>query len=194
MAWVVGLGNPGRRYAGTRHNVGLDLLLRLGERWRAKPAERGSAFEAMRGRVEGRVVTLVAPLTYMNRSAEGVAAFERASGEAVVARETLVLCDDVYLPVEALRLRAKGSTGGHLGLLSMERYFGTRAYARLRLGIGGTASEPLPDHVLSRFGREERTLVEECLDRAEEAAEAWLLEGVQAAMNRFNRRRKEDRS
>lgn len=192
--WIVGLGNPGPRYAGTRHNVGLDLLLRLTERWRARPAERGSAFQAFAGSVGGETVTLVAPLAYMNRSGEGLAAYERTTGTAIEPAQTLVLCDDVYLPAGTIRLRARGSTGGHLGLLSVEQHFGTADYPRLRLGVGETASEALPDHVLSRFAPAEREEIEAALDRAEEAAEVWVREGVEAAMNRFNRRSKEEQS
>lgn len=192
--WIVGLGNPGPRYAGTRHNVGLGLLLRLTERWRARPAERGSAFQAFAGSVGEQPVTLLAPLAYMNRSGEGLAAFERATGHALEPASTLVLCDDVYLPAGVIRMRARGSTGGHLGLFSVEQHFGTTEYARLRLGIGETASEELPDHVLSRFTAAERQEIEAALERAEEAAEVWVREGVRAAMNRFNRRLKEEQS
>jgi PTH1 family peptidyl-tRNA hydrolase len=174
--------------------VGLELLLRLVERWRARPAERGSAFQAFRARVGEREVTLLAPLTFMNRSGEGIAGYERTADCTVVPAEALVLCDDVYLPVGALRLRARGSTGGHQGLHSVERHFGTAEYARLRIGVGEAASEALPDHVLSRFTSEEREAVEETLERAEDAAETWVREGVDAAMNRFNRRGKEESS
>ena len=192
--WIVGLGNPGTRYRGTRHNVGLDLLLRLVERWRGKPADRGRAFEGFRAEVGGHSVVLLAPLTYMNRSGEGLAAYQTTSGLVMEPEATLVLSDDVYLPVGALRVRASGSTGGHLGLLSVERFFGGSSYPRLRIGVGAVRSEELPDHVLSGFEPEEREALEEALDRAEQAVEVWVQEGVGAAQNRFNRRLKEDRS
>jgi len=192
--WIVGLGNPGTRYAGTRHNVGLDLLLRLVERWRGRPAERGRAFEGFRAEVADREVVLLAPLTYMNRSGDGLAAYETASGRRLESEATLVLSDDVYLPAGALRLRGRGSTGGHLGLLSVERFFGSANYPRLRVGVGGTGSEELPEHVLSGFGPAEREAVDEALRRAEEAVEVWVRDGVEAAQNRFNRRLKEEHS
>lgn len=192
--WIVGLGNPGTRYAGTRHNVGLDLLVRLVERWRGRPAERGRAFEGFRAEVAGREVILLAPLTYMNRSGDGLSAYETASGRRLEPEATLVLCDDVYLAAGVVRVRARGSTGGHLGLLSVERFFGSAGYPRLRVGVGATSSEELPEHVLSGFEPEEREAMEGALDRAEEAAEVWVRDGVEAAQNRFNRRLKEEHS
>ena len=100
--WLVGLGNPGPRYAGMRHNVGHDVAYRLVDRWKAKPTARTAAFEAYRARVPGgagRELAIVVPLLYMNRSGEALAAYQADAGERVVVEETLVVCDDIYLPV-----------------------------------------------------------------------------------------------
>ena len=189
--WVVGLGNPGIRYAGTRHNVGHAVVLRLVDRWRARRTAREPAFEAFRAALPGRAgrtVTLLMPLAYMNRSGEALGAYESWSGERLVAGETLVLCDDIYLPVGEIRIRPQGTTGGHRGLESVERRFGTLEYPRLRIGVGAAPGEQLVDHVLSSFEEAEREALVESLERAAEAAEIWAVEGAVAAMNRFNRR------
>jgi len=195
--WVVGLGNPGRRYAGTRHNVGHALVERLVERWRAEPYARQRAFRAWRAAVGGpggepaSAVTLIAPQAYMNRSGEALAAFAAATGERPLAAATLVACDDVYLPAGALRLRSRGSTGGHRGLASVQEFFGTPEYPRLRLGVGQAPGEELVEHVLSGFDEHDEQCVREALERAADAVETWLREGILAAMNRFNRRVRE---
>ncbi len=193
--WVVGLGNSGRRYAGTRHNVGQAVVLALVERWRAQPAASAPTFRAWRGRPAGAAggdeVALVVPLAFMNRSGEALADFEARTGARVAPADALVVCDDVYLPVGQLRVRPSGSTGGHRGLASIETRFGTADYPRLRVGVGAASGEDLADHVLSRFSASEEEAVREALVRAGDAVETWVREGVLAAMNRFNRRVRE---
>ena len=148
--WLVGLGNPGSRYDRTRHNVGFDVARRLVERWRAKSEARTRAFAAWRARVPGgagREVAIVEPLLYMNKSGEAIAAYEAARGERVLPAESLVVCDDIYLPLGAIRLRARGTTGGHNGLASVQAHFGTADYPRLRIGVGhagGRAADSRP--------------------------------------------------
>lgn len=189
--WLVGLGNPGSRYDQTRHNVGFDVARRLVEQWRAKPLGRTQAFEAWRARIPGgagREVTIVEPHLYMNKSGEAIAAFEAAIGERVAPAESLVVCDDIYLPLGAIRLRARGTTGGHNGLASIESHLGTADYPRLRIGVGHANGEALVDHVLSRFDETERKAVDAALGRAVEACETWARDGIVAAMNRFNQR------
>jgi PTH1 family peptidyl-tRNA hydrolase len=189
--WIVGLGNPGPRYAGTRHNVGLDLLLGLTERWDAEPLARARQFEAYRARLDDREIHLIAPLSYMNRSGSALAAFESWQGERPDPSRTLILCDDVYLPLGSLRLRARGTTGGHKGLASIEEYIGTPDYARLRIGVGGVSPDELTEHVLSTFDESEIEPIKDALERAELAVEVWAREGIDSAMNRFNRSSKE---
>ena len=193
--WLVGLGNPGPRYAGTRHNVGHDVAHLLVERWKAKPVARTEAFGAWQARLPGgagKQVAIVVPLLFMNRSGDALAAYERAIGERVAPEETLVVCDDIYLPVGVIRVRPQGSTGGHNGLQSVQEHFGSDGYARLRIGVGNAAREELVDHVLSRFDPAEEEAVRTSLDRSVEAAETWAREGILAAMNRFNQRVREE--
>ena len=193
--WLVGLGNPGPRYAGTRHNVGHDVAHLLVERWKAKPVARTEAFDAWQARLPGgagKQVAIVVPLLFMNRSGDALAAYERAIGERVAPEETLVVCDDIYLPVGVIRVRPQGSTGGHNGLQSVQEHFGSDGYARLRIGVGNAAREELVDHVLSRFDPAEEEAVRTSLDRSVEAAETWAREGILAAMNRFNQRVREE--
>lgn len=189
--WIVGLGNPGPRYAGTRHNVGLDVLLGLVDRWGAEPLARAPQFEAYRARLDDREIHLIAPLSYMNRSGAALAAFESRQGERPDPDRTLILCDDVYLPLGSLRLRARGTTGGHNGLASIEEYIGTPDYARLRIGVGGVSPEELTEHVLSTFDESEIESIKDVLERAELAVDVWAREGIDSAMNRFNRSSKE---
>ena len=186
MALVVGLGNPGPGYARTRHNVGWRVLERLVGRWDARPAARHDAWQAWRAERRGRTVDLMAPLTYMNASGEALAAWRDRHG--LDPAEMLVVVDDVYLPVGSLRMRVAGSSGGHRGLESLEAVVG-REFARLRVGVGAAAeAAALREHVLDEFDEDERTLVDEAIERAADAVECWLDEGALAAMNRFNRR------
>ena len=189
--WIVGLGNPGPRYVGTRHNVGFDVLLRLVDRWGAREIARTKEYLAFEAEVEERRVELIQPLSYMNRSGRSLAAYEAATGERPAAADVLIVCDDIYLPVGTIRARAKGSTGGHRGLESVEEYLGEKEYPRLRIGVGQASGEELVDHVLSEFEESEREALEDSLERSTKAVEVWVREGIESAMNRFNRRSKE---
>ena len=187
MAVVIGLGNPGERYDGTRHNVGFRVVNRLVARWRARPSGTTPTFWSWGAEVEGRAIHLLMPRTYMNRSGEALEAWREARGLA--AEELLVVADDVYLPVGMIRLRAEGSSGGHLGLESIERALPGRGFARLRVGVGTAGDgEALKEHVLERFEETEEQLVEQTIEQAADAVEVWALEGTIAAMNRFNRK------
>jgi peptidyl-tRNA hydrolase, PTH1 family len=184
---VVGLGNPGERYAGTRHNVAWRVLGTLADRWRATDASVAELYAARRARVAGGLVELMEPLTFMNLTGEAVERWVRENQGP--PEDLLVVSDDVYLPVGALRLRASGSSGGHRGLESVEAALGTRGFARLRIGVGAAESgAELREHVLEAFSPEERPLVDETVVRAADAVECWVAEGIGTAMNRFNRR------
>jgi PTH1 family peptidyl-tRNA hydrolase len=178
---VVGLGNPGADYEGTRHNVGFAVAARLRDRLGAKPLETTPRYAAW-ARDELVVLT---PLTYMNLS--GAALEEFGERHGLEAADLLVVVDDVYLPLGALRVRARGSDGGHNGLASVAASLGTDDYARLRIGVGRGDLE-LRDHVLSGFAPEEGETLTGALDAACEASLLWAREGVIAAMNRFNAR------
>lgn len=186
MPLVVGLGNPGARYAHTRHNAGWDVVERLVERWRAAPLESTPEYRAWRAAPAGREVDLWVPLTYMNASGEALRVWRER--HAFEPAGLLVVVDDVYLPLGRLRLRTSGSSGGHNGLESLEAEIGSRDWSRLRIGVGAAAnSAELKDHVLDAWEPEEREVIEPALVRAEEAAECWCLDGPMQAMNRFNR-------
>jgi PTH1 family peptidyl-tRNA hydrolase len=183
---VLGLGNPGRRYARTRHNVGWRVVESLAERWRAAPGEATEAYRSWRAEARGREVDLLVPLTFMNRSGEALAAWR--SRNPFDPGGLLVVTDDVYLPVGIVRLRARGSSGGHRGLESIEAMLGHRDYARLRIGIGETESARLREHVLDEPEGEESEAYKRAVRLAADAVECWLDEGILAAMNRYNRR------
>lgn len=187
MPAVLGLGNPGARYARTRHNVGWWVLDLLAGRWNAVPGEDVREYRSRVAVVGGREVHLVQPLTFMNLSGEALAAF--CERHAETPEDVLVVADDVYLPVGTVRLRARGSSGGHRGLESLESAVGHAGYARLRIGVGSAGSTAeLREHVLEEFDTQELEAAEEAVRVAADAVECWLAEGILAAMNRFNRR------
>ena len=187
MRLVVGLGNPGGRYAGTRHNVAWQVLDELARRWRATEVGTTPVYAVRQATVAGDTVALMQPLTFMNNAGDAVEAWQQ--GPQGPATDLLVVGDDVYLQVGMMRLRARGSSGGHRGLESIERAMGGRDFARLRIGVGAAeSSEHLREHVLAGFTADERTQIDETVVKAADAVECWATEGVLAAMNRFNRR------
>ena len=186
MALVFGLGNPGGRYARTRHNVGWRVVERLAKRWSAVPAETRAEYRGWTAASGGRSLDLMVPLLFMNRSGEALAAWRERQGLDIGS--LLVVADDVYLPLGYLRLRVLGSSGGHRGLASIEASLATREYGRLRIGIGEAVGAALREHVLAEPTDGERDSVEQAVDLAAEAVECWASEGMLAAMNRFNHR------
>jgi peptidyl-tRNA hydrolase, PTH1 family len=184
---IAGLGNPGREYDGTRHNVGFALLNRLGERWGAGwQVERAARARLARVRLPQGQVILCQPQTYMNLSGEAVGWVQQFY-KTPLAR-TLVVVDDANLPLGQIRMRPSGSSGGHHGLDSVERHLGGRVYPRQRIGIGRQhpSAREITGHVLGRFDREELPVLERVLDRAVEQVECWLDRGLETAMNQFN--------
>lgn len=186
MKLIVGLGNPGRKYRDTRHNVGFTIVEQLAGRYagafESAPAE--ALVAKLRTLGDGGTL-LVKPLTMMNAS--GFAVSEIARYYRVAFEDILVVADDVNLPLGRLRARPGGSAGGHNGLRSIIEQLGTQAFARLRVGIGrGDPRRDLADYVLGGFDADERTLVTEAIGRAADATEVFVAEGVQAVMNRFN--------
>jgi PTH1 family peptidyl-tRNA hydrolase len=189
---VVGLGNPGKRYARTRHNVAWRVLDELAARGTAPSARSEATYHARRTSLGGHEVELLQPLTYMNASGEAFAAW--AGEHPLEPAGFLVVTDDVYLPLGLIRLRTGGSSGGHRGLESLEAAIGHPGFARLRIGVGeAEGEEGLREHVLDEFSPEETPVIEAAIRHAADAVECWLEDGMLAAMNRFNRRvRKED--
>lgn len=191
MSLVLGLGNPGARYAPTRHNIAWHVLDVLAARWGGVEGERTSEYRTRVASVRDRDVVLLQPLTYMNRSGEALAAWRQQHG----LERLLVVSDDVYLPLGALRLRTKGSSGGHRGLESIEAALDSHEYDRLRLGVGAAEdAERLREHVLEEFEPFEQPLLVRTVDEAANAVECWLTLGTTAAMNQFNRRVSEEES
>ena len=182
---VLGLGNPGPDYAKTRHNIGFWCVNRLadGHRFAAWwPSQRAMVTE---GTLAGQAVVLVKPLTFMNLSGQAVKPLMARYG--VGLDDLLVVYDDLDLDVAALRLRPRGSSGGHKGVQSIIDTLGSQDFARLRLGIGRPVHGDPVDYVLSPFSLDESIAMDRTLARAEEAVVCWLNEGVEAAMNRFNK-------
>jgi PTH1 family peptidyl-tRNA hydrolase len=181
---VVGLGNPGDQYARTRHNIGWMVLDRLAERagWSGRGRTR-DASAITGGRFRGLDLLLAKPLTYMNDS--GIAVRKVLAREHAPLSEMLVVVDDFALPFGRLRFREGGGPGGHNGLGSIIDELGTEKFSRLRIGIG-EPGRGFVDHVLSTFAPDERLRLDELLDAAADAVEAWAREGTSKASNRFN--------
>lgn len=187
MKLVVGLGNPGNKYEGTRHNVGFAAVDILAARhfvqWEAAPRGAG----ALVGRWRAADVVLAKPLTFMNLSGAAVAALLQFY--KIELPDMLVIVDEVQLDTGRIRLRPEGSAGGHNGLKSIIESLGTGAFPRLRIGVGrGDTRRDLADHVLAKFDAEERPIIDEAIGRAADASEAFVAEGMAGAMNRFNRK------
>ncbi len=191
MKLVIGLGNPGPEYEGTRHNVGYRVVEELARRGKVRLARSpGAPALVAEARVAGARLRLAKPTTFMNVSGEAARALTRRDGFA--PDEVLVVLDDTALPLGKLRLRAGGSSGGHNGLESVLGALGTEAVPRLRVGIGARGGGDLADYVLARFGRQEIPAVEEATARAADAVALWARVGTEAAMNRVNAKAKQD--
>ena len=184
---VVGLGNPGRRYEGTRHNVGFDVVDQLAKAHHADWESAPRGVEALVARWRAADVVLSKPLTFMNLS--GGAIVGLLQFYKVELADLLVVVDDVNLELGRLRTRSTGSAGGHNGLKSAIEQLGTEEFARMRIGVGrGDARRDLADHVLTKFDRDEREDVEAAVARAAEAIELFVAEGIGPVMNSYNRK------
>jgi PTH1 family peptidyl-tRNA hydrolase len=184
---IVGLGNPGREYAHTRHNAGFMVLDQLAEHWKARWArEKKFVSRVAKADRNGERLILCEPETFMNASGEAVGAL--ATFYRVPVDRLLVVVDDADLPLGEIRLRARGSSGGHHGLESIEQHLATREFARLRIGIGRgqTTVRQITGHVLAEFNRPERDLMDKVVARACDQVECWTQDGILQAMNRYN--------
>jgi PTH1 family peptidyl-tRNA hydrolase len=184
---IVGLGNPGREYRDTRHNVGFMVVDEIAKRhdltMAMAPSQVPDAFIAKKFGAEPLLVAK--PLTFMNRSGDAVAVLARYYD--IAAGDLLVVVDEVALPFGRLRARARGSAGGHNGLKSVVERLGTTEFPRLRLGVGrGDARRDLADHVLSKFEADEQSALGEFIARAADAAEMFAAEGIAKVMNTYN--------
>ena len=183
---IIGLGNPGKDYDGTRHNIGFAVVDAFARRHGIAVTKRD--YQALNG--DGRIgetrVYLMKPQTFMNLSGQSVAAFLRM--KPLETADIMVVTDDISLPLGRLRLRAEGSAGGHNGLKSLIAHLHGQAFPRLRFGVGAPRNPAVQiDFVLGRFGKSEQAEVDDGIERAVAALELWLSEGIQPAMNQFNR-------
>jgi PTH1 family peptidyl-tRNA hydrolase len=188
---ILALGNPGDEYEHTRHNVGWWLIDHLADVWRFEGWRKDGNSRVAPGLVGRHRVRLVKPQTYMNLSGAALRPYLRRESWNPAA-DLLVVVDEVALPVGTYRLRANGSAGGHNGLKSVEGALQSQDYPRLRIGVGPPPGRErrgdLAEYVLSPFRKGEAAEVRELLPRMAEATEAWLTDGIEPAMNRFNRR------
>jgi PTH1 family peptidyl-tRNA hydrolase len=189
---VAGLGNPGPRYDGSRHNVGFEVVEELARRWKAGALRFDRDYEALVGEAQppaGRVL-LLKPMTYMNLSGRSVSAVVRFY--KLDPGSLMVVYDDLDLTVGQVRIRAGGSAGGHKGMADVISAVGSPDLARVRIGIGKVHRAETVDHVLSRFAPDEREDIEQAVRTAADAVECWVAESIDVAMNRFNRRPSRD--
>jgi PTH1 family peptidyl-tRNA hydrolase len=190
MKLIVGLGNPGPRYADTRHNVGWRVAEELAGRLQAGPWKEKFSAAVTEAIFGGQKVAIARPLTFMNLS--GAAVRQLTDFWKLTLEDLLVVLDDMAIESGRIRLRPDGSDGGHNGLASVIAHLGDERFARLRVGIGpAPPADQHVDFVLSTFTSEEQPIIEEAIRRAADAAQCWITEGPQAAMNRFNRGKEE---
>ena len=182
---IVGLGNPGRKYAGTRHNIGWDAVTALSDAFNIPLKTKEWKGISGRGTIAGQKVILVQPQTFMNASGECVRAY--MDFYKIPAERVLIICDDISLEPGNLRLRVKGSAGGHNGLKSIIAQIGTSVFPRLRLGVGEKPfGWDLADHVLARFPKELEPVMRDVMARVVEEIPVYVTEGPEAAMSKFN--------
>lgn len=188
MYIIAGLGNPGKEYVNTRHNVGFDVIDALADKYNISVLELRNKALVGKGIIQGQKVILVKPLTYMNLSGESIRPivdYYKSDAE----EELIVISDDISLPPGGLRVRKKGSAGGHNGLKNIIKQLGTENFKRVRMGVGEKPKAyDLADWVLGHFGQEDRKAVDEAAAKAVHAVELILTDGVDAAMNEFNRK------
>src|SRR3954470_20232187 len=185
MKLIVGLGNPGDKYKNTRHNVGFEVAATMAKHFATATPRASFQGEIVEATIAGQKALLLTPLTYMNASGQSVLAardFYKVENEDI-----LIVCDDFALPLAKLRLRPKGSSGGQKGLEDILRRLGTEELPRLRIGVGiPPPGRDAAAYVLSRFTKDEQPEIATAIDRAAEAAVAWIELGIETAMNRYN--------
>lgn len=186
MYLIVGLGNPGEKYIGTRHNVGFDVIAQIAEKYDIKIDYIKHKAICGKGMIEGNKVLLAQPLTYMNRSGDSI--IELIKYYKISQEELIIIYDDISLDIGQLRIRRKGSAGGHNGIKSIINRLGTQEFNRIKVGVGNKPKEwDLADYVLSRFTDKEAVLISEAVDKAVEACTTITEKGIDYAMNLYNR-------
>jgi len=185
MKVIVGLGNPGRKYGKTRHNVGFRVASALAGKRGIRLNTKGFNSLIGRGRILGEEVVIALPQTYMNRSGEAVKAI--LLRKKTELQDLLIICDDVNLSLGIVRIRAEGSAGGHNGLASIIEHLGSGDFARMRVGIGhDTESANLSGYVLSTFKKSEEEILDEAVETSIDCCEVWVKDGLERAANQFN--------
>jgi len=191
MKLIVGLGNPGKKYETTRHNIGFVVVSALADKFKIKLNSK--AFKSLigKGEILGEEIITVLPQCYMNNSGEAVALL--LPRKKLRLKDLLVICDDVNLSLGIMRIRAKGSSGGHKGLESIIGRLGTSEFSRLRIGIGKKGLKGnLSDYVLSPFNKKEMQVLDEIVDSAIACCEFWIREGAERAAHYFNVKDRKD--
>jgi PTH1 family peptidyl-tRNA hydrolase len=184
MKIVVGLGNPGRKYQGTRHNVGFAVIGSLAASSRCDRFQERFQAQIAELRDELQRILLVKPQTFMNLSGHCVR--EIVDFYQLPYEDLLVVCDDFNLPLGKLRVRARGTHGGHNGLRDIQNHLGSTEYPRLRIGVEAPGDKDAIEHVLGRFRPVERPVIDEAIERAAQAVGVWVHHGIEACMNQYN--------
>ena len=191
MKYIFGLGNPTREYAGTRHNIGFDAITKLSDVYGISVNEKKHKALCGKGIIAGQKVMLIKPQTFMNLSGESVR--EVLDFYKADVSDILVIYDDICLAPGQLRVREKGSAGGHNGIKNIIAHLGTEEFARIRIGVGEKPKEwDLKDYVLGHFPAEEEPLMREALSDAAKACELFVNDEISAAMNLFNKKKKQE--
>lgn len=186
MKLVVGLGNPGSQYSGTRHNIGFDVIAELTRRWQCQKAALKFDAEIREAFPSSGKLLLATPMTFMNLSGKSVQQITRFY--QIASEDVVVICDDMNLPLGTLRWRASGSSGGQKGLADILQRLGTDQVPRLRMGVGRPPGQvDASAWVLARFRSEERSEAEMMTKIAADSVECWVAEGLVATMNRYNK-------
>lgn len=188
MKLIVGLGNPTREYQATRHNIGFDTVTRICDDYNIRLDLKEHKAICGRGYIGGEKVIVAQPQTYMNLSGESVRAL--SDYYKIAPEDILVIYDDISLDVGQLRVRKKGSAGGHNGIKNIILHLGTEEFPRIRVGVGDKPKDwDLADYVLGRFSKEEEPLIREAMADASRAVECIFTEGMEAAMNQYNKKK-----
>lgn len=188
MYIIIGLGNPTDKYQATRHNIGWDAITRISDDYRISLDIKQHKALCGKGYIEGEKVIIAQPLTFMNLSGESVRAL--IDYYKVTPEEIIVIYDDISLEVGQLRIRKKGSAGGHNGIKSIIQHLGTDEFPRIKVGVGDKPKDwDLADYVLSRFQAEEQPTIREALKDTSEACKMIITSGIEAAMNHFNKKK-----
>lgn len=193
MFIIAGLGNPTKQYEGTRHNAGFEVIDRLSEKYNIDVTTKKHRALIGKGGIAGQKVILAKPQTYMNLSGESIRSlldYFKIDEE----QELLIIYDDISLNPGQIRIRAKGSAGGHNGVKNIIAHLGSQVFPRIKVGVGEKPrGRDLADYVLGHFSKEEKVLMEEGYDNAVHAAEMIVSGSVEAAMNEYNRKKKEEK-